>query len=70
MRIRKKNWDTENIITNEQEYNIILSAYNRQINSYDRSNEDLYDEIYALEEERNEFIKKWKGVYWNTVSKV
>lgn len=70
MRIRKKNWDTENIITNEQEYNIILSAYNRQINSYDRNNEDLYDEIYALEEERDEFIKKWKGVYWNTVSKV
>ena len=70
MRTKKKNWDTENIITNEQEYNIILSAYNRQINSYDRSNEDLYDEIYALEEERDEFIKKWKGVYWNTVSKV
>lgn len=70
MRTKKKNWDTENIITNEQEYNIILSAYNRQINSYDRSNEDLYDEIYALEEERDRFIEKWKGVYWNTVSKV
>jgi len=70
MRKKNKSWDTENIITNEQEYNIILSAYNRQINSYDRSNEDLYDEIYALEEERDRFIEKWKGVYWNTVSKV
>lgn len=58
--------DTENIITNEEEYNIILRAYNRQINSYDRTNEELYDEIDRLEEERDEFIKKRKGVYWNT----
>ena len=67
---KKKGWDTENIITNEEEYNIILSAYDRQIKSYDRSNEDLYDEIYRMEEERDRFIEKWKGVYWKTVSKV
>lgn len=58
--------DTENIITNEEEYNIILRAYNRQINSYDRTNEELYDEIDRMEEERDNFIKKRKGVYWKT----
>ena len=55
--------DTENIITNEEEYNIILRAYNRQINSYDRTKEELYDEIDRMEEERDNFIKKRKGVY-------
>lgn len=65
--MRNRKWDTENIITNKEEYDIILRAYNRQINSYDRNNEDLYDEIDNLIEERNNFIKKRGGSIKNEI---